>query len=258
MYGLDISHFTEQTTGPLTTQQLDFCANFATNKPEPNFGIRRWAVSIADQAIARRQIEAIVNYPWPFYYEIHTYRYYYWQSQKWARQQDEAFIGEVRRNLYNIPFHWIDLEDTDTRQPVEANVADANDIINFWAGKCRTGIYSAKWVWDILFPNRDDFNYMPLWYADWDWGERLTLDDPFGGWTVGAMRQTQGDFLFGGLIHCDTNYFEAHINAPVITPPEPTTIPKIPVSIAVGGDNDNDTITIRLPINSEITTFGTK
>lgn len=219
--GIDISHWTEAATGPIEGPEIDAMRAHA---------VERVVVSIANQGIARRQIEAI-HKALPDV-EIQTYRYYYWTQQKAARQADEAFIADVRRNLYDIQFHWIDIEDNGVIQPIEANIADTNDLINFWAGKCRTGIYTAKWVWDILFNGYDGFSYMPLWYADWDWQEKLELDVPFGGWTKGAMRQTMGDFTLDGVLLCDTNYYEKDVVAPpppVISKPtapyQRTTVP---------------------------------
>lgn len=214
--GLDISHWTRyQTDAPLSEVQLDAMERH---------NVERVVVSIALQDIAREQIQSIIRrFP---AMEIQTYRYYYWTQQKAARQADEAFIAELRRNVYDIQHHWIDLEDNGVTQPLAANIADSHDLVAFWAGKCRTGIYSAKWVWDILFGSYDGLSYMPLWYADWDWGERLELDpgQGFGGWTKGAMRQTAGDFLLDGVLLCDTNYYE---KAPTPVPPPPSNEPGI-------------------------------
>lgn len=216
MYGLDISHWSywDNNNRPPTQEQLEYCRDFANGE-----GVRWWSISISDQNIARQQIEAVARFPWPWPIEITTYRYYYWTNQRFAREADARFIDECRRNIYNVQWHWIDIEDNGVIQPVSANVADTNDLINFWAGKCRTGMYSAKWVWDILFGEYDGFNYMPLWYADWDWGERLTLDpgQEFGGWTRGKVKQTFGDFKFGGML-VDTNYLEEFM-VPVVTEP---------------------------------------
>lgn len=226
--GLDISHWTEYNTGPIEGPEIEAMQRH---------NVERVAVSIAIQDIARRQIEAI-HTALP-YVEIQTYRYYYWQSQKQARLQDEQFIADCRRNLYNIQFHWIDIEDTGTIQPEAANIQDTNEIINFWAGKCLTGLYSAQWVWKILFPSGyDGFKYMPLWFADWDWGERLTLDpgQEFGGWTQGAMKQTYGDVNLDGVLLCDTNYFVK----PEPVQPLPPNIPDLgALSAAVDGHWQN-------------------
>ena len=212
--------------------------------------VERVVVSIANQGIARRQIEAI-HRAMP-HVEIQTYRYYYWTQQRFAREQDEAFIAECRRNLYNLQFHWIDIEDNGVIQPVAANITDTNDLINFWAGKSRTGIYSAKWIWDILFRGYDGFNYMPLWYADWDWAEELLLDDPFGGWTVGSMKQTMGDWVLGDVLLCDTNYYEKEI---VVDPPPPVA-PKYNVSVVYSEAEDNKTVTILLPKEAKVQSVG--
>ena len=206
---LDISHFTELTSGPLTAEALERCAERQ---------VKKFAVSIADQNIARRQIEALVQSPWQF--EIETYRYYYYSSMRFTREDDARFIDEIRRNAYNLQFHWLDHEDTSVRQPVEANVYDINDMVNFWAGKCRTGIYTAKWWWEDYMQNYDGFSYMPLWFAQWDWAETLELAVPFGGWTRGAMKQTMGDVYLDGLVWCDTNYYEATAEQPKIVVPQ--------------------------------------
>ena len=204
--GLDISHWTEFQTGPIEGPEID--AMLAHN-------VERVVVSIANQDIARRQIEAIVRAIPTM--EIQTYRYYYWTQQRQARVQDEAFIADLRRNLYDMQFHWIDIEDNGVIQPIATNIADTHELIDFWTGKCHTGMYTAKWVYDILFGDYDGFKHMPLWYADWDWQEKLELDVPFGGWTVGAMRQTYGDFLLDGVLLCDTNHYEK----PLLPPPPP-------------------------------------
>jgi hypothetical protein len=215
--------------------------------------VERVVVSIANQDIARRQIEAI-HRAMPNV-EIQTYRYYYWTQQAWARVDDEHFIADLRRNLYNVQFHWIDIEDNGVIQPVAANIADTNDLINFWAGKSRTGIYTAKWIWDILFKDYDGFNFMPLWYADWDWQEKLELDVPFGGWTTGAMRQTMGDFSLDGVLHCDTNHYEKEI---IVTPPPPPppVPPKYNVSVVYSEGVDNKTVTLVLPKDAKVEASG--
>jgi hypothetical protein len=216
-----------------------------------NHNVERVVLSIANQDIARRQAEAILRrFP---HMELQVYRYYYWTQQRFAREQDAAFIDQMRRNLYNLQFHWIDIEDNGVIQPLAANIADLNDLINFWAGKCRTGIYSAKWVWDILFKGYDGFNYMPLWYADWDWQEKLELDVPFGGWTVGAMRQTMGDFSLDGVLHCDTNHYEKEI---IVTPPPPPVPPKYNVSVVYSEGADNKTVTLVLPKDAKVEASG--
>ena len=195
---VDISHWTEWNTGPIEGPEIEALQRH---------NVERVIVSIANKDIARGQIEAIAR-ALP-YMEIRTYRYYYWTQQKQARLEDEAFIAEARRNLYDIQFHYLDVEDNGVIQPEAANIADTHDLIAFWAGKCKTGLYTAKWVYDILFPSGyDGFKFMPLWYADWDWNESLTLDDPFGGWTKGEMRQTMGDFVLDDVLLCDTNYYE--------------------------------------------------
>jgi hypothetical protein len=266
MYGLDISHWSYWDNGnrPPNQQQLEYCRDFADGQ-----GIRRWAISIADQAIARQQIEAIVSFPWPWHYELHTYRYYYFSNQLIARQRDEEFIAEIRRNIYDMQFHWIDVEDENGSSRTRAqNIADLNDIIHFWAGKCRTGVYSAKWVWDILFGNYGGVNYMGLWYADWDWQEKLTLDtqpinQQFGNWIIGQMRQTMGDYRFGPAgneMLVDTNYFEEFLVGPppVKPPPEPPIIvpPKYDVSVVYSEGSDSKAVNIILPKNSNVTFIG--
>lgn len=221
MYGLDISHFTEENGGLLTPAQLQGCKNFP---------ISRFAISIADQEIATRQIEAITKFNWEYYVELHTYRYYYWPTMEWARERDAEFIDWLRRNLANIQFHWLDIEEKSTN-PIEVNVAKVNDLINFWAGKCRTGIYTAYWYWTTFMQNVTDFSYMPLWFAHWNFEEDLNLVTPYGGWTRGTMKQTAGDKWFPPnapeeeRIWCDWNYFEEHlVPEPILIPP-PTTNP---------------------------------
>lgn len=208
--GLDISHWTEWNTGPIEGPEIE--AMRAHN-------VERVVVSIAYHDIARRQIEAI-RAALPDV-EIQTYRYYYWDRWQAALEQDETFIALMRRDGYDIQFHWIDIEDNSVPRPVSDNVRDLHAMIKFWEGKCPTGIYTAKWVWDSTMPGVTEFAYMPLWYADWDWGERIDLDigQEFGGWTKGVMRQTAGDFVMDGVILCDTNYYEK-----AAAPPPPPVI----------------------------------
>jgi hypothetical protein len=207
--GLDISHWTEWNTGPIEAAEIESMR--AHN-------VERVVVSIAYHDIARRQIEAI-HAAMPDV-EIQTYRYYYWDRWGTALTEDEAFIAAMRRDGYDLQFHWIDIEDNSVARQVAENVRDLRAMIDFWAGKCPTGIYTAKWVWDSTMPGVTEFSYMPLWYADWDWQEKLELDAPFGGWTVGAMRQTSGDFVMDDVILCDTNYYEkAVVVPPPVEPP---------------------------------------
>lgn len=209
-HGVDISHWTRyQTNAPLSTEQLDALENH---------NVERVVVSIADQDIAREQIESITRrFP---KMEIQTYRYYYFKYMPWARENDARFIDELRRNIYNVQFHWIDAEDDNGKfRDVQLNIDETNETINFWAGICRTGMYSAAWVWPMIYGNYTGFSYMPLWFADWDWVEKLTLDpgQEFGGWDVGAMKQTMGDFMLDGVLLCDTIYFEKEPE--IVTPP---------------------------------------
>jgi hypothetical protein len=213
--------------------------------------VERVVVSIANQAIARRQIEAI-HRAMP-HVEIQTYRYYYWNTWEGALQQDESFIGAMRWAGYDIQMHWIDIEDNGVTRNVANNVRDLHAMIHFWNGKCRTGIYTAKWVWDLMMPGITEFSFMPLWYADWDWQEKLTLDVPFGGWTTGAMRQTYGDFLLDGVLLCDTNHYEKEI---IITPPPPPVPPKYNVSVVYSEGADNKTVTLVLPKDAKVEASG--
>lgn len=192
--GIDISHFTESTSGPLTEEDMAMLKRR---------GVERVVVSIYDHAIARRQIETIA----PHGIEIQTYRYYYWSTMREARLDDERFIAEMRNKGINIQFHWLDHEDTSVRRPVEQNEADIADMIDWWKGKCSTGIYTGAWWWNDYMAGSTRFSFMPLWFADYDWQETLVLDQPFGGWTKGVMKQTMGDFDLEG-VWCDTDYYE--------------------------------------------------
>lgn len=206
-HALDISHFTQQVSGDLTPEKLERCQERE---------VERFVVSIADQQIARKQIEALV----PYGFEIQTYRYYYWNSMQERRLADEAFIADIRRNAYDIQFHWLDHEDTSVRRPVDDNERDIQDMINWWTGKCATGIYTAAWWWNDYMKGSTAFSFMPLWFAHWDWQETLDLAIPFGGWTRGVMKQTQGDFYLDDMIWCDTNYYEK-VELPPPPPPPP-------------------------------------
>ena len=202
---LDISHFTESTSGPLTTQQL----NDAWNA-----GVRAFRPSIANQAVAVRQIDAIVDSGHPFH--IWTYRYYYFGSMLAEANADKAFIQRVRDLKYNIQLHSLDIEDTNPNITTNQRIQETHQLISMFEGFCLTDLYSAYWYWTQYMGNTTDFNFMPLWFADFDGIPDLNIHPAFGGWSNAHMKQYKGDQYFAG-IWCDVNYYEENI----VTPPEP-------------------------------------
>lgn len=202
---LDISHFTESTSGPLTTQQLDDAWDA---------GVRTFRPSIANQAVAVRQIDAIVDNGHPF--NICTYRYYYFGSMLTEAVIDKAFIQRVRDLKYNIQLHSLDIEDTNPNVTTTQRILETNQLVEAFGGFCLTDLYTAYWYWTQYMSNTQSFNFMPLWFADWDNIPDLNIDPPFGGFTKGHMKQYAGDQYFAG-IWCDVNYYEEDI----VTPPPP-------------------------------------
>jgi hypothetical protein len=270
MYGLDMSHFTwaHNRNRPPTQEQLEFCRDFADGQ-----GVRWWSINTYDQSIARAQIEAIVNFNWPWHYEINTYRYVYIPNQVNTRLRDEQFIAECRRNLYNIQYHWLDVEDPSDIGPhnYQRNIDATHDLIRFWEGKCRTGLYSAKWIWDQLFGGYQGFTFMDMWGALWNWEEELNLtpQQQFGGFTRLRVKQTMGsngnpgDFFFGeGSISepmlIDTNYLEEFMTPPHVEPPkpDPTEPEKLTVPFVITQGPDNTSVTIVLPKNTNVDIIG--
>ena len=207
-HALDISHFTQSVSGDLTPEKIEKLIAR---------GVERFIVSIADKDIARAQVAALK----PYGFDIQTYRYYYWSTMRQRRDEDVAFIAELRHNGVNVQKHWLDHEDTSVRRPVDQNIADIQWMIDAWAGVCYTGIYTAAWWWRDYMADSDAFKSMPLWFAHWDWEETLDLRIPFGGWTRGEMKQTGGDVWVEG-VWCDTNFYEkAAIIPPPVAPPTP-------------------------------------
>lgn len=269
-----MSHFSWKynKNRPPTQEQLEFCRDFADGQ-----GVRWWCINTWDQNIARAQIEAIVNFDWPWHYEINTYRYVYIPNQVNTRLADEQFIAACRRNLYNVQYHWLDVEDPGDIGPhnYQRNIDATKDLIKFWEGKCRTGLYSAEWIWSQLFGDYTGFNYMDMWGALWNWYEDLNLynrpqvlvDQQFGGWTKLRVKQTMGsngnpgDFFFGeGSISepmlVDTNYLEEFMTPPpVVTPPvEPPS--KYDVSVVYSETDNTKNINIILPKTSNVNFIG--
>ena len=272
MYGLDMSHFSwaHNNNRPPTQEQLEYCRDFAGE------GIRWWGINTWNHDIARAQIEAIVNFNWGYYYEINTYRYVYIPTQKASRLKDEEFIATCRRNLYDVQFHWLDVEDPNDIGPhnIQRNITETHDLINWWSGRCRTGMYSAQWIWDQLFGPYEGFNFMQMWGALWNWEETLELNpyQQFGGFTKLRVKQTMGsngnpgDFFFGaGAISepmlVDTNYFEEHLvlPPPVVVPPDPPIVvppSKYNVSVVYSEGADNKSVNIILPKDSNVQFIG--
>lgn len=211
---LDISHFTEENSGLLTFQQLEDAWNQ---------GVRGFKISIANQAIAVRQIDAIVDHPRDFW--ISTYRYYYFGMGTIAAQTDKAFIQRVRDLKYNIQLHAIDIEDTNPNFTAAERIKINHQLIEQFENFCPTEEYTAEWFWETYMANTIEFNFMPLWYAWWpkDKQPRLNIPEPrqFGGWTIAKTHQFIGESFFAG-IWCDVNYYE---DFPLpINPPEQTII----------------------------------
>lgn len=208
---LDISHFTHDHSGPLTKNQLEDAWNA---------GVRKFRPSIANQAIAVQQIDAIVDSGMGF--SIEPYRYYYFGMGTIAAQADKAFIQRVRDLKYNIQFFSIDIEDTNPNFTTQERIAITHDIVKVFEGFCPTDLYTANWYWVQYMGNTTEFSFMPLWYAWWPNPPVASLDIPanlqFGGWTRARMHQFIGDTSFAG-IWCDVNYYEDITVPPVVIPP---------------------------------------
>ena len=206
---LDISHFTESTSGPLTSQQLDDAWDL---------GVRAFRPNIAKQDVAVRQIDAIVDYgnTTGRVFNIWTYRYYYFGSSLIQADADKAFIQRVRDLKYNIQLHSIDIEDTNPDITTDQRIQETAQLINKFEGFCSTDLYTAYWYWTQYMGNVIKFSFMPLWFADWDNIPNLEVSPQFGGFTKGHMKQYAGDQYFAG-IWCDLNYYEEAI----ILPPNP-------------------------------------
>lgn len=203
---LDISHFTESTSGPLTTRQLkDAWIN----------GVRAFRPNISNQAAAVRQIDAIVDHGVTTgqVFHIWTYRYYYFGSSLIQADTDRAFIQRVRNLKYNIQLHSIDIEDTNPDITTDQRIEETTQLINRFENFCPTDLYTAYWYWTQYMGNTDKFNFMPLWFADWDNIPDLNVSPSFGGFTKGHMKQYAGDQYFAG-IWCDLNYYEETVSPP--------------------------------------------
>jgi hypothetical protein len=197
-YALDISQYApDQMGGPLTDEHVQRCLAR---------GIDRWMVSTIDKGIARQQIEVLARHP----VLIETFNAYEWRTMREAQAADVQFIGEIRRDLYNLQKHWIDLE-AGTRKNVAQNIKDAHWLIDSFVGICPTGLYTAPGWWMEFMGNTDEFHTVPMWFAHWDldppWDDTLDMTVPFGGWTRGEMHQTLPNLFFEG-VWCDTNYYE--------------------------------------------------
>lgn len=209
---LDISHFTESTSGPLTTRQLSDAWDL---------GVRAFRPSIANQDVAVRQIDAIVNHgdATGQKFNIWTYRYYYFGMSLVQADEDKAFIQRVRDLKYNIQLHGIDIEDTNPDINTPARIREIEVLIQQFEGFCPTDLYTACWYWTYYIGNTPVFNFMPLWFAGWDGIPNLEVNPSFGGYTKGHMKQYAGNQYFAG-IWCDLNYYEETVPPPI--PPTPT------------------------------------
>lgn len=209
---LDTSHFTQQTSGPLTSKQLDDARQA---------GVRLFRVSQLDADIGYHQVEAIVKYG---YFGVQTYRYIPWFGSLEAVQSAKAAIQDIRNHLYDIQYHVHDFEDTwhtdFTQQQKEDGVQYCFDQ---FVGFCRSGAYSANWYWTQYMSNTAKFKDVPWWVAEWnnDPPEQQTLElkYPFGGITSCEMKQIKGDTYFAG-IWCDVNFYNDDSAPPTVpTPP---------------------------------------
>lgn len=213
---LDISHHTQNTSGPLTNEQL----HSAWEQ-----GVRVFRPNVTPQQTCVEQIDAIVNSGLGF--KIWPYSYYYFGTALAKVQSDKAFIQRIRDHGIPIEKFAIDIEDTNPNFTAEQRIDITQQLIDSFVGFCNTDLYSAYWYWTQYMQDTHKFNYMPLWFAHYNNVPTLDLQYSFGGWTKGTMKQFAGDTYFAG-IWCDVNYFEEPIS-----PPNPIN-PTISVSFPSG------------------------
>jgi hypothetical protein len=99
----------------------------------------------------------------------------------------EQQVNDALQILAHPPVLWIDVEKyTDGSLPTLDEVIRSIEYIE--SLNIRPGIYTAKWVWDIL-DNPQELSSDLLWYADWSNPPSLDLAVPFGGWRQAAGHQ---------------------------------------------------------------------
>lgn len=108
---------------------------------------------------------------------------------------------------------WIDLEYDSVcnnwNYGASGNLAVAKQIVSaIEASGYVWGIYSSIGEWETMFGSSSVVldSSVPLWYADWDGVESLTLETPFGGWKTAYAKQYTDVSASG---YFDLNVFSA-------------------------------------------------
>jgi len=196
---LDVSHF----AGELSVSQFQRAAER---------GVTRIIVGVSPSNISRakRQMDAANAAG----LEVQAYVYMYFNPT--------FMSGSFITALSNIPsyvkFVWIDVEDTTSgRTGTQIQEMVESAISTVVTRGFNTGIYTAKWFWDVYMKRPDGtpityFQSAPLWDAWFNDVQDMVIR-PYGGWTTAAMRQIKGDMYFND-IWCDLNVYE--LAAPVL------------------------------------------
>lgn len=85
-----------------------------------------------------------------------------------------------------IPILWIDVEPYQNLFPTVYDLDVAIEVCKRRNQRC--GIYTGKWVWDVL-NNPTQYSDIPLWHSHFNDTPNLQLVEPYGSWTKCAGHQ---------------------------------------------------------------------
>jgi hypothetical protein len=119
-----------------------------------------------------------------------------------AASQVDAAVSNLVNNGANFNMFWIDVEDTNTNAywgtdqsasqtfMIDLLIEAVNQL-----GRPRVGIYSSKYMWQLIFgdSNWDCCSAYQLWFADYDGNPSLSGFSSFGGWQSATRKQYSGN-----------------------------------------------------------------
>jgi GH25 family lysozyme M1 (1,4-beta-N-acetylmuramidase) len=97
-----------------------------------------------------------------------------------AQQQVGDALSLAQEMGVTLPILWLDIETYQNSLPSVAQIQACVDACDAAGMKC--GIYTGKWVWDLL-GNPIQFSHLPLWHAAYDNRHEL-IPVNYGGWTI--------------------------------------------------------------------------
>ncbi len=223
MRGVDISNWDNDVTDQLLADLRSWGAGFVIVRLSIEDGPNGARAQLAQRQIAALSEFTVMGYTWCYPVED--------VPETVAAQTLSAFPG--------LPFYWLDVEQLYATYPTSPQYVDW--IARFFAaiGPSQSGVYTGSWYYLPHVTRTQTFAAEPLWNADYDGIEDVTVFSPYAGWTKQAIKQF-GQEYFAGLqldVNVADDAFIAMLQPqpPVPEPaptPDPAPQPDVPSAMA--------------------------